>query len=270
MVETTVQRRRQTSERFYRSRPKLLSIVLPLFNEEDNLPVLMERLLEIRERLRPTQIEVILIDDGSTDETFARGSELCRQYDFVKMLRFEANAGSHAAISAGLAEASGECAVFLAGDLQDPPHLIPEMLRRWVEGDSIVWAARTRVEGKKAVDIGFSQCYWMLVSLLTGAKLPDSGLDFALLDKDALDALRPIAQSRCPLFLKILFLKGLRTSVVRYVKQARHSGKSGWTLRKKLNLVAQTLVYAFHPMRSGRTQTKDLRIHYRIKSRVNC
>lgn len=250
-----------------RKDPVLLSIVLPLFNEEGNLPILFERLLDLRERVSPIQVEVILVDDGSTDTTFACGSELCRKFDFVKLLRFEANSGSHAAISAGLAESAGDCAVFLAGDLQDPPHLIPDMLQRWTEGDSVVWAARTWVERKKCIDVGFSFCYWTLVSLITGASLPSSGLDFALMDKSIVDALRPIAQSQCPLFLKILFLKDFKSSVVRYTKSARHSGKSGWSLQKKLKLVLLTFVYAFRRTWISK-ESSDM--NYRIEARINC
>ena len=115
-----------------RSGKALLSVVIPLFNEEDNLAPLFKELEEVRLQLLDTEIEYILVDDGSSDNTFAVAKELFDRSERFKIIRLARNYGGHAAIAVGLSEASGDCAMFIAGDLQDPPSLIPEMLAKCV------------------------------------------------------------------------------------------------------------------------------------------
>src|SRR5579864_1306019 len=127
-------------------RPEL-SIVIPIFNEEAVIPTLIERLQSFVARLTPLVTEVILIDDHSGDRSPELLKEVCATDPRFRYARLAKNSGSHVAILAGLARARGECAVFLAADLQDPPELILQMLDLWRAGHHVVWAVREARRG---------------------------------------------------------------------------------------------------------------------------
>jgi polyisoprenyl-phosphate glycosyltransferase len=221
----------------------LLSVVVPLFNEEDNLQALFARFKEIETQLPNVEFEFIFVDDGSGDNTFSIASSLCKQHPNITVLKFERNYGSHPAIAAGFAASRGDCVIFIAGDLQDPPALIGEMIDRWRNGSKIVWAARTVVQNQPFKDMMFSILYWGFFNVSVRHPVPARGVDFFLVDKSVVDSIRPNAQKEEPIFAQITET-GLPSSVVHYAKQARAAGKSGWTLKKKLDLVFQTLIYS--------------------------
>src|SRR5437879_5509070 len=120
----------------------LCSVVLSVYNEELNLPLLYERLAAVAAQ-EPLRWEFIFVDDGSQDRSFAILQELNARDSRVKAVRFSRNVGAHETTVAGLREARGACAILMASDLQDPPEVIPALLQRWREGKHVVWAART-------------------------------------------------------------------------------------------------------------------------------
>ncbi|HEY9871006.1 MAG TPA: glycosyltransferase family 2 protein, partial [Candidatus Obscuribacterales bacterium] len=223
--------------------PALLSIVVPLFNEESNIEALYGRLKQIEKRLQPTRTEIIFVDDCSQDRTWALVSGLCRQHENVRSIRFAKNSGSHAAIMAGLVACGGDCAMFLAGDLQDPPELIPDMLDKWRQGTGIVWAARQQVPGQKRRDSFLSFLYWRLAHYQTSGSLPKRGVDFFLIDRKVIEAIAPGRHCRAPIFQTVADT-GFKSAVVYYTKAERAGGKSGWTLKKKVALVFETLLFS--------------------------
>lgn len=223
--------------------PALLSIVVPLFNEESNIEALHRRLKQIEMRLKPTRTEIIFVDDCSQDRTWAVVSGLSRQHENVRSIRFAKNSGSHAAIMAGLVASSGDCAMFLAGDLQDPPELIPEMFEKWRQGTGIIWASRQQVPGQKRRDSFFSFLYWQLAHYQTGGSLPKRGVDFFLVDRKVIEAIAPGRHGRAPIF-QMVADTGFKSAVVYYTKAERAGGKSGWTLKKKVALVFETLLFS--------------------------
>ena len=231
----------------------LLSIVIPLFNEASNIEVLFERIKQLESKLvnqvsNPFRVEIIFVDDGSRDGCFAKASNIAGFDPTVRLLRFANNAGSHAAIMAGMQEARGDCAIFLAGDLQDPPELIVDMLTDWQKGMGIVWAARTSIEGQKNKDRWFSTTYWRLVNFITGMKLPDGGVDFFLIDRQVINIITAQAHRHAPIFL-LVAETGFPATVIFYKKAQRQGGKSGWTLKKKLMLIFETMLFSFKPIR---------------------
>lgn len=219
----------------------LLSIIVPLFNEESNIASLYGRLRNIEKRLSPIRVEIIFVDDCSQDATPILVKDLCAQNPNLRLIRFAKNAGSHAAIMAGLAGSTGDCAMFLAGDLQDPPELIPDMLEKWKQGAGIVWAIRKTEPGRR--DKLFSTLYWKLAHYQTNGALPEGGVDFFLVDRKAVEAISPSSQCNAPIF-QVVAQTGFRSASVHYSKANRAGGKSGWTLRKKLALVFETLLFS--------------------------
>jgi glycosyltransferase involved in cell wall biosynthesis len=227
-----------------------LSIVIPVFNEEAVFPLLVERLRRFADRLTPLVTEIILVDDHSADRSPQLLREICHSDERFRYARLARNSGSHVAILAGLAQARGECAVFLAADLQDPPELILQMLELWRAGNHIVWAVREAREGISKTDLFLSNAFYRLLNLLGEVNLPPRGSDFALLDRKAIDALLKSTGSNPSIGGEIARL-GFSSAQITYTKAQRAGGASKWTFRKKLTAFADAFVaFSYAPLRA--------------------
>jgi polyisoprenyl-phosphate glycosyltransferase len=227
-----------------------LSIVIPVYNEEAVLPALWKRLCSFADRLTPLVTEIILVDDHSTDRSPALLKEFCQQDSRFRYARFAKNSGSHVAILAGLSQANGACAVFLAADLQDPPELILQMLDLWRAGHHIVWAVREERQGISKIDLFLSNTFYRLLNLLGEVNLPPRGSDFALLDRKAIDALLQSVGSDPSIGGEIARL-GFSSAQISYTKEQRAAGVSKWTLKKKLKAFADAFVsFSSAPLRA--------------------
>jgi glycosyltransferase involved in cell wall biosynthesis len=227
-----------------------LSIVIPVFNEEAVLPALVERLCSFAERLTPLVTEIILVDDHSADRSPLLLKELCQRDSRFRYARLARNSGSHVAILAGLAQARGECSVFLAADLQDPPELILQMLELWRAGHHVVWAVRDEREGTSRADVFLSNTFYRLLNLLGEVNLPPLGFDFALLDRKVVDALVKSAGSNPSIGGEIACL-GFSSAQIAYTKEKRAAGDSKWTFKRKLKAFADAFVsFSYAPLRA--------------------
>jgi dolichol-phosphate mannosyltransferase len=227
----------------------LVSIVTPAFCEQSNLPVLHKRLRDALDHL-DANWEWIIVDDHSTDDTFAVASRLANDDAHIRCLRLSRNCGSHVSILCGLRNAEGDCAVVFAADLQDEPEAIPLLLKEWREGAQIVWAVRAEREGESTSTLAFSRLYWWLVRNLTEVKsLPRQGADFFLIDREPLMALGQFEDRNVSTFMLIAWM-GFRQAYVTHVKRERVAGISGWTLTKRIKLVVDSLVsFSYLPIR---------------------
>ncbi len=227
-----------------------LSIVFPVFNEEAVLPALVERLCSFAELLTPLVTEIILVDDHSADRSPLLLKELCQRDSRFRYARLARNSGSHVAILAGLAQARGECSVFLAADLQDPPELILQMLELWRAGHHVVWAVRDEREGTSRADLFLSNTFYRLLNLLGEVNLPPLGFDFALLDRKVVDALVKSAGSNPSIGGEIARL-GFSSAQIAYTKEKRAAGDSKWTFKRKLKAFADAFVsFSYAPLRA--------------------
>jgi dolichol-phosphate mannosyltransferase len=228
----------------------VLSVVTPAFNESANLPVLYERLLQVLDCLK-LDWEWVVIDDHSVDDTFAVLRRLSAADARVRAVRLARNFGSHTAITCGLHLCRGQAAVVLAADLQDPPEVISNLLSRWREGDQVVWAVRQSREGESAGTTGFSRLYyWVMRSIVGVREMPATGADFMLLDRLVIAAFLQFREANVSI-LALLTWMGFRQSSILYEKQARLHGRSGWTLKKKLKLVVDSVSsFTYAPIRA--------------------
>jgi polyisoprenyl-phosphate glycosyltransferase len=226
-----------------------VSIVTPAYNEAKNLPVLWERLSKAMSAV-DGEWEWIVVDDHSSDETFAVVTDLANVCSHTKAVRFARNFGSHAAIMCGLDNAKGNCVVIMAADLQDPPETIPELIDKWHGGAQVVWAVRVHREGEKTATVGFAHAYYFLMRHVVGLKeMPPSGADFFLIDRLVVDALKAFNENNASLFALLTWM-GFRQASITYDKQARLYGRSGWSLKKKLKLVVDSVTsFTYLPIR---------------------
>jgi dolichol-phosphate mannosyltransferase len=230
-------------------RHALLSVLTPAYNEEDNLPVLYERLSQALVHLN-IDWEWIVVDDHSSDGTFAALTEISTRDPRVHALRFARNFGSHTALACALHHARGDCAVIMAADLQDPPEEIAELLEKWQRGARVVWAVRGEREGEPKSRIAFARFYYWLMRRVVGVKeMPPSGSDFFMLDRRVLDAYAKFSETNVSLMALIAWMGYSQDSIV-YNKKSRLHGKSGWNLEKKLKLVVDSVTsFSYLPIR---------------------
>jgi len=223
--------------------------VTPAYNESKNLPLLYERLASVLNSLE-IDWEWIVVDDHSADATFVTVAELAQRDPRVRAVRFARNFGSHTAITCGLHMAHGDCAAIMAADLQDPPETLPELLGAWQGGSQVVWAVRGKREGETLSTRGFARLYYWLMRRLIGIReMPATGADFFLVDRRVLDAFRQFGEANVSILALITWM-GFRQSAITYEKQARVHGQSGWTLRKKLKLVVDSVTsFSYQPIR---------------------
>jgi dolichol-phosphate mannosyltransferase len=226
-----------------------ISIIIPMFNEESNVPLLRERLGELSRRAETGCLEVVVVDDHSSDA----GTDLVRAWADedrrVRLVRLSRNFGSHAAFHAGLAECTGDAAVFLSADLQDPPELVLEMVEKWRDGSDVVWAVRAAREGEKMTVKLSSRLYYATLRRLALSEMPAQGADFFLIDRKVIDAYLRIREKNTSVMCMILWM-GFKQSFLPYVKQARAAGTSKWTLGKKVKLFVDSIVsFSFTPIR---------------------
>lgn len=226
-----------------------LSIVVPVYNEENGIRSLVQRLQDCIVNLG-VSYEVILVDDHSLDSSPQLLKEICTEQANFRALRLSRNCGSHLAVLAGLEHAHGDCAVFLAADLQDPPELIPQMLDLWHQGYRVVWAVREDRQGIAFSQRFSSKAFYWLLNRLGEIALPPDGADFALVDRRIIELVVGSLGANPNLFAEIARI-GFSQTRVPYVKEARKSGHSKWSLGKKLKLFADTFVsFSYAPLRA--------------------
>lgn len=217
--------------------PKLLSVVVPIFNEEDVLPIFHRRLMAVLGGLS-LEYEVIYIDDGSTD-TSLEGLHTLRQTDStVAVLALSRNFGKESALTAGLDHAAGDAIVVIDADLQDPPELIPELVRQWQQGYDVVYARRVARDGETAMKRLTAYAFYRLVERLCHIHIPRDTGDFRLLSRRAVDSLMRLREGHR--FMKGLFAwVGFRQIAVDYRRDPRHAGRSKWNYWKLWNFALE-------------------------------
>ena len=182
----------------------MYSIIIPIYNEEDNLPELQTRLIAATEHL-DQPFEVILVDDGSKDRSFELMSRIHQQDPRFKIIRLSRNFGHQVAISAGMDFVSGDAALIMDGDLQDPPELIASFIAKWKEGFEVVYAIRTKRKESLIKRFAYALFYRFLRKV-SAIQIPlDSG-DFCLMDKRVVNAVRSLPE-------RMRFVRGLRSWV---------------------------------------------------------
>jgi len=216
-----------------------LSIVIPVYYNEDNLIPLYE---DIRDKIIDAidyDYEIVMVDDGSKDNSYKVMCSLQEQDENVRIYKLSRNFGSHAAILCGLSQCTGDCAVVKAADLQEPTKLILEMVERWKKGFNVVLAVREgREEGKGQTM--FANLYYTLVRKAALPDMPKGGFDVYLLDRKVIGVLMALDERNSALTGQILW-SGFKTDQVYYTRLAREIGTSKWTLKKKIRLVSDTL-----------------------------
>ena len=218
--------------------PKL-SIVVPVYFNEDNLkPLYADIKAKVIDKI-DFDYEIVLVDDGSGDASWNVIQQLEQIDKNVKGIHLSRNFGSHAAILCGLANATGDCAAVKAADLQEPTEMILDMYESWKQGNNVVLAVREAREEAKSQTM-FSNLYYWMVRKAALPNMPKGGFDTFLLDRKVMEVLERMDEKNSAITGQILW-SGFKTAQIYYTRKAREIGKSRWTLKKKIKLVSDTL-----------------------------
>ncbi len=226
----------------------MLSVVVPLKDEEDNLEPLARRLLDVLEKLT-ARWEVILVDDGSRDETYPRVLALHASDPRFKVVRLSRNFGHQVALSAGLDLARGDVVVTLDGDLQHPPEVIPELVRHWREGAQVVYGTMAERQGESRLKGVTARAFYRTLTRLTDIDVPDAAGDFRLVDRAALEAFLSMRERNR--YLRGMFSwVGFEQVGVPYTSPPRSAGESKYTVGRMVRLASDAIVsFSDRPLR---------------------
>ena len=226
----------------------LLSLIVPVFNEEVVLPVSYARMSAAMQALTGYDYEIIYVNDGSRDGTMKRLRAIAKEHKEVRVISFSRNFGHQLAVTAGMDNARGDALIIIDADLQDPPEVIAELVKAWENGADIAYGKRLKREGETVFKKLTAFCYYRLLNAMSAYPIPLDTGDFRLLDKKVADV-----------FLKMRehnrFLRGMSGWMgfdavpVEYVRHERQAGKTKYTLKKMLRLAFDGILgFSYKPM----------------------
>lgn len=224
----------------------LISIVIPVYNERENLSPLLKKLLPI---LKNYKYEIVFVDDGSSDQTVDEIKKHASKNGNIKLLSFYRNFGHQIAISAGYLSASGHCVISMDADLQDPPETIPQMINKWHKGAKIVYAKRTSREFDSPAKRFTANLFYRFINLMSDISIPQDVGDFRLLDREIVDFLNKLPeQSR---FLRgLVAWGGYPAEYVYFKRQKRNAGETHYTFSKMVNFALEGITsFSTKPLR---------------------
>ncbi len=214
---------------------KKVTIIIPTYNEEESLPFLYERLNRVTSELKDYEFEMLFINDGSKDKTIQIIKEFRAKDERVSYVDFSRNFGKEIAMIAGLDYAKGDCVIFIDADLQDPPELIPELIKYWEQGYDDVYARRRNRKGETFLKKFTSKMYYKVLQSLTRVEIQKDTGDFRLLDRRCVNALIQLRETqRCS---KSMFSWiGYNKKEVLFDRDPRIAGKTKWNYKKLVDL----------------------------------
>jgi polyisoprenyl-phosphate glycosyltransferase len=216
---------------------KLVSIVLPAFNESENIVRVCSEIDNVFKKL-PYSHEIILVADGCTDNTMETIQELIPNNEHVFFIEFSRNFGHQLALKAGLDHAKGDCVVSMDCDLQHPPELLPELLRKWEEGFEIVYTVRLEDKRLPLAKRISSNLFYKTLNSLSDVELESGSADFRLLDKKVVSVIRNFNENEP--FLRGLFKWiGFTQTSVEYTPNSRYFGESKYSVKKMIKFALQ-------------------------------
>ncbi|MBK9524025.1 MAG: glycosyltransferase family 2 protein [Bacteroidetes bacterium] len=211
---------------------KDLSIIIPIYNEAGNIQMLFERLSSVIREMH-VDVEYVFVNDGSRDNSMELIKGLVGTNPEVRYLDFSRNFGHQIAVAAGLDYCTGNCAVIIDADLQDPPELIMELYNKWKQGFEVVYAKRRSREGESFLKKFTAKLFYRTLKRITSIKIPVDTGDFRIIDRKVINVLKKMPEQQKFLRGQISWI-GFRQTYIEYDRDERHSGTSGYTYKKML------------------------------------
>ena len=227
---------------------KRISIVVPVYNEEENIAHFVQSVTAVMEQL-PYTYEMLFIDDGSRDRSREILLELGTRDPRVQSIFLARNSGHQLALTCGIDHADGDAVITMDGDMQHPPELLPVLLAKWEEGYDIVQTVRLTTEGASLFKRLTSKYYYRLLNALSDVEIQEGGSDFRLMDRKAVLALRRYRE-HARFIRGIVGAMGFRRTTVEFVAHERFAGQSKFSLHKMISFALDgILAYSVQPLR---------------------
>ena len=227
---------------------KRVSIVVPVYNEEDNIAHFVQSVEKVMETL-PYAYEILFIDDGSRDRSREILREMGGRDPHVQSIFLARNAGHQVALTCGTDHADGDAVITMDGDMQHPPELLPVLLAKWEAGYEIVQTVRLTTEGASLFKRLTSKYYYRLLNAMTDVEIQEGGSDFRLMDRKAVLALRRYHE-HARFIRGIVGAMGFRKTTVEFVAPERFAGQSKFSLHKMISFALDgILAYSVQPLR---------------------
>ncbi|MEW5691886.1 MAG: glycosyltransferase family 2 protein [Candidatus Hydrogenedentota bacterium] len=231
-----------------KTRP-LISIVTPVFNEEDSLLIYKDEVSRIFLSRDDLEFEFILIDDGSTDRSWSIIKSICNENKFFKGIRLSRNFGSHTALSAGLQKCRGDAVAILACDLQDPPEVVLQFVELWNKGFHVIWGKRNKRKDSLWKIVTSDLFKYLLRKFAIPANSKFTTGSFLLMDRKVVDWYNTFKEHNRITFAIVAWM-GFTQEVVEYDRRERKIGKSGWTLLKMIKTFYDGIIgFSYMPIR---------------------
>lgn len=220
---------------------KKVSVVIPMYYEEEVAQECYNRMVTILDKLDNYEYEIIFVNDGSKDKTLEILEKIASKDENVKVISFSRNFGHQAAVTAGIKEVTGDAVVIIDADLQDPPELIPDMLKYWEEGNEVIYGKRKTRKGESAFKLLTAKMFYKTLNALSDVEIPKDTGDFRLVDRKVIDVVNSMPEHNK--FLRGLFSwVGFKQMPYEYERQERFAGKTKYPLKKMLKLASDGII----------------------------
>ena len=227
---------------------KMITVVVPMYNEEEVALICYKRLKEILEEIEYTY-EIIFVNDGSKDKTLEIIEKISNEDNKVKVISFSRNFGHQAAVTAGLREKEGDAVVIIDADMQDPPELIKDMIKLWEDGNEVIYAKRKTREGESKFKLLTAKMFYKILNGLSDVEIPRDTGDFRLVDAKVVDVINSLPEHNK--FLRGLFSWiGFKQIPIEYERKQRAAGKTKYPLNKMVKLALDGIIgFSIKPLK---------------------
>lgn len=220
---------------------KKVSMVIPMYFEELVAEECYNRVAGVLKNLKDYEYEIIFVNDGSKDRTLEILEKIAENDKNVKIISFSRNFGHQAAVTAGLKETTGDAVVIIDADMQDPPELIPEMLKLWEEGNEVIYGQRKTREGESAFKLMTAKMFYKTLNVLSDVDIPQNTGDFRLVDRKVVDKMNSLPEHNK--FLRGLWSwLGYKQYAFEYERKERFAGETKYPLKKMLKLASDGII----------------------------
>ena len=228
---------------------KKISVIIPMYYEEEVAEECYNKMKKVLLNIQNYEHEIICINDGSKDKTLQILEQIAKNDKAVKVISFSRNFGHQPAVTAGLKYVSGDCAVIIDADLQDPPELIPDMVKLWEEGNEVVYGKRKTREGESIFKLLTAKMFYKTLNALSDVDIPKDTGDFRLVDRKVVDVLNSMPEHNK--FLRGLWgWVGFKQIPLEYERKERFAGKTKYPFKKMLKLASDGIVgFSTKPLR---------------------
>jgi len=226
----------------------IFSIIVPIYNEQEVLPETNRRLTEVFKKINEPY-ELIYVNDGSRDNSLSLVKGICDADKNVRLISFSRNFGHMAAITAGMDFARGDAIIVIDADLQDPPEVLPEMIKEWRNGYDVVYGKRISRKGESAFKKFTARVYYRLLRKLTNVEIPVDTGEFRLIDRKVCDAMNSLTEKNRYIRGLVSWV-GFNQKAVEYVREERFAGETKYPLSKMFKLAFDGIAsFSYKPLK---------------------